>query len=232
MKLTLRPNLLPPFVVALALTSSLLLTAVPAAEAASNAAGANRTEARQITDFQAIAIAGSFDLEVRQTGKESVAVQADAKVLPMIETVVESGPAGRTLHVRMTRGANLWQSGRMKVVVEVIKLKALVLAGSGDARLTGLDTDALEIRISGSGDVMAQGSARKLRLAIAGSGDAELTDLEVDDMTVSIAGSGDAKVTAHKSLTASVAGSGDIQYGGRATVIRSSVAGSGSIQKR
>lgn len=231
MKLTLRPWLLPPLVVVMALVSTLLLVATPPSRAATIGSGTSGSETRSISDFDAIALSGSINVEVRQTGKEAVTVQADANLLPLIETVVEAGIAGRTLHIRVKRGESLRPRGEMKVLVEVIKLRALSIAGSGDARLRGLDTDALEIRIAGSGDVNAQGAARRLKLTIAGSGDAALADLAADDVTVSIVGSGDAQVTAHKSLTASVAGSGDVQYSGRATAIRSSVAGSGSITR-
>ena len=225
MKLMLKT--VPPGVVMMALVSSLLMAATPASEAATPT-----TEVRAASEFEAIKLSGSIDLDVRQSGKESVTVHADAKLLPMVETVVESTSAGRTLHISFKREQRAWFQGQAKAVVEVVKLSSLSITGSGDARLSGLDADALEIRITGSGDVSAQGSARKLKVNIAGSGDAALGELAADDVTVIIAGSGDANVTANQSLTAKVAGSGDIRYGGRATAIRSSVAGSGSISRR
>lgn len=210
------------------------------------------TETRAVSDFEAIATNGSMDIVVRQSGKEGVEIQADDKVLPLIETVVEPGSNGRTLMLRFKRGERIYNTGRIRITVDVVKLGAIVTSGSGDivvdglktpafklsiagssdARLNGLATEALEVRISGSGDVLAAGSARSVKLSIAGSGDAKLAGLQADDVQVRIAGSGDADVTANKSLDVSVAGSGDVRYGGSATAIKTSMAGSGTLNRR
>lgn len=210
------------------------------------------TETRAVADFEAIATNGSMDIVVRQSGKEAVEIQADDKILPLIETVVEPGSNGRTLMLRFKRGERISHTGRIRVTVDVVKLGAIVTSGSGDilvdglktpafklsiagssdAKLGGLATESLEVRISGSGDVLAAGSAKSVKLSIAGSGDAKLAGLQADDVHVRIAGSGDADVTANKSLDVSVAGSGDVRYGGSATTIKTSMAGSGTLNRR
>lgn len=232
-------KILPPFV----LLSAVLVGAQPVQ------AG---TEIRAVSDFEAIALSGSMKVEVRQTGKESVTVTADDKVLPLIETVVESSSTGRTLQVRVKRGASLsWGQETVLVSIEVARLSSLsssgggallvdglktaglklAIAGSGNAKLRSLTADTFEVRIAGSGDLRADGSAKQVRLSIAGSGDAALADLVADDVKVSIAGSGDAQVHANKSLNANVAGSGDVQYRGAATDVHSSVMGSGRVKR-
>jgi hypothetical protein len=232
----------------LALGIGFLVATTPAAEAATSGSGRMGTEKRAVSDFEAIAQDGAIDLIVRQTGKEGVEVSAEDNLLPLIETVVEN----RTLQVRFKRGERLRGHRNIRVTVDVIRLSAVAMAGSGDvqiegvktpslkvalsgssdARLLRLDTDALEVRISGSGDVLAEGRAGQVKLSIAGSGDAELADLVADDVSVRIAGSGDANVTANKSLDVSVAGSGDVRYGGMVASVKSSIAGSGSIGRR
>ncbi len=189
---------------------------------------------------------------MRHAAKEAVEVQGDDNLLSLIETVVEPRAGGRTLVVRFRRGENISYRKPLRVKVDVVKLGAIATAGSGDvevqalktpalklsisgssdARLEGLDTESFELRISGSGDVVASGKAKSVKVSIAGSGDANLEALAADDVNVRIAGSGDANVTAGKSLDVSVAGSGDVRYGGGATVVRASTAGSGSIHKR
>ena len=145
-------------------------------------------------------------------------MQADDNLLPLIETVVESGSQGRTLQVRFKRGERVVNHGQIRVTVDVVQLKAVSTAGSGDvfvdglktpsfqlsiagssdAKLNGLATGTLDLRISGSGDVLAAGTATSVKLSIAGSGDANLAGLVADDVHVRIAGSGDASVTANK----------------------------------
>jgi hypothetical protein len=51
-------------------------------------------------------------------------------------------------------------------------------------------------------------------------------------VSISIAGSGDAKVSAKKTLAVSIAGSGDVEYSGGAQLVKSSVAGSGSVRQK
>ena len=221
------------------------------AEAATGS-GRMATEPRVVSDFEAVALSGSMDIVVRQGTKEGVEIQADDNLLPLIETVVEPGSNGRTLQIRFKRGERIYNHGQIRVTVDVIKLTAVVTAGSGDifvdglktpsfkltisgssdAKLNGLVTEALEVRISGSGDVLAAGTAKTVKLSIAGSGDAKLAGLQADDVQVRIAGSGDASVTANKSLDVSVAGSGDVRYGGNVTAIKTSMAGSGTLSRR
>ncbi len=231
------------------------LPSTPAAADTVRGSGRSATETRTVPDFQAIALSGSMDLVVRQ-GAQTLEVTADDNLLPLLETVVEPGRDGATLQVRWKRGergsTSYYTTGsRVRVVVSVPRLSALVssgsgdtvletfntpalrlaISGAGDARLQALSTADLNISISGSGDVAGSGSATRLKVGIAGSGDVRLADIKADDVQVSIAGSGDAVVHANKTLKVSVAGSGDVSYSGDATV-SSSVAGSGSVKRR
>ncbi len=233
--------------------AGLLAGALPLAGIAAGLRGSGRsaTESRSVADFQAIVLNSAMNLEVRQGALQSVQVQADDNLLPLLETVVESGSNGPTLKVRWKKGQSLYNTGRVLVSVTVPKLLAVgaegsgylkvesfttpslqvSLSGSGDARLNKLSTDELNIRIAGSGDVSGSGKASKLKISIAGSGDVQLADMAADEVSVKIAGSGDAAVNASKSLDVSIAGSGDVTYSGNAAV-KLSAAGSGSVTKR
>jgi Putative auto-transporter adhesin, head GIN domain len=248
-----------PLAAVLSCAAALLIAAPAPAAAADMAWGRSATvgsgnvvsQMRQVSDFQALKVSGSVDVRVRQTGREAVEVKVDDNVQPLVETVVEVEGGIRTLHVRWKRDANLRIKNNALVTVEVARLSALAilgsgdvtvdtlktptlavsLSGSGDARLTGLDADMAEVSISGSGDVRAAGRATRLKIGVAGSGDVQMLDLKADEVSVSIAGSGDVAVHADKTLDVSIAGSGDVVYAGAAAV-RSSVAGSGSISRR
>lgn len=231
----------------------LSLVVLPLASQAASPTGSGKvaSETRVLPEFQSIELSGSMDLKVRQGTPQSVQVEADDNLLPLLETVVEGSGAGARLNIQWKR----WQAirTRAKVVVTVVvpqlsgvalkgsgdlQLDAfttpalkLAISGAGDARIKDLVADELAISLSGSGDVAGQGKATRLKIGIAGSGDVRLTDLESDDVRVSIAGSGDAAVNAQKSLEVSIAGSGDVSYVGSPKV-KSTVAGSGSINRR
>ncbi len=237
-----------------AVLTALVWATVPArpAWAATTGSGQARTETREVSDFDGIALAGSIGLVVRQSGREAVEVRADDNLLPLIETVVESGVAGRTLHVRIKRGESVRTKTPIVVTVDLMRLTRLASAGSGDVRIENLKSpklklslsgssdaklqqlaiDELTLSVAGSGSVSAAGTAGQAKASIAGSGNLELKTLVADDVSISIAGSGDAKVTANKALRVSIAGSGDVEYSGDATEVKSSVAGSGRVTRR
>lgn len=232
----------------------LCLALLPPAGRAADLTGSGRsaTETRSLAGFQAIALGGDMDLVVRQGPQQTVQVTADDNLLPLLETVVQSGGQGDTLQVRWKKGSHgVHPRSRALVTVVVPKLTALSaagageirleqfnapllklsLAGSGDAKLLGLTAGELGITIAGSGDVGGNGSAATLKITIAGSGDVRLAEMTADDVSVSIAGSGDAAVNASKTLNVSIAGSGDVTYTGKPAV-KSRVAGSGSVTQR
>ena len=110
------------------------------------------------------------------------------------------------------------------VVVMMAVVSSLLMAAAPPSQAAIPTT---EVRVANEFDAIKRNA-----LSITGSGDARLSGLDTDPLDIRVTGSGDDNVTANQSLTAAVAGSGDIRYGGRATAIRSSVAGSGSISRR
>jgi hypothetical protein len=61
--------------------------------AGTTGSGKAATETRALPEFQAIELSGSMDLKVRQGSPQSVQVQADDNLLPLLETVVEGSGA-------------------------------------------------------------------------------------------------------------------------------------------
>ena len=228
-----------------------LLTALPLpSQAAETVRGAGQaiTERRTAADFDAIEVAGDFEVVVRQSASTAIDVRAEPNLMPYLETVVTEN---RKLVIRWKRFTTINAGVRPVVSVQVVQLRAIEssgsglvrieglttpklaasLSGSGDIRLTGLSSDDLHLSIAGSGDVTAAGQSKQLSVRIAGSGDVRSQELKAEEVTVSIAGSGDARVHAEKSLRVAIAGSGDVTYSGAASV-KSSIAGSGSVHKR
>lgn len=232
---------------------ALLALPATAAWARVNGSGRAASEARDVGEFEAITVAGPFDVQVRAASREAVRISADDNLLPLVETVVESGRQGRTLKIRLRDGQGaILPKAPLRVEVDVRRLSGLHLAGSGDVRVERMDTPALqatvsgsgslrfdgltagtlELKVAGSGEVIASGKATRATVAVAGSGDVKLAELAADELKLSVAGSGDADVTANQALSVSIAGSGDVRYGGAVQNVRSSVAGSGTVRRR
>ena len=238
---------------AFAFPALLILALLPPAEAFASTTGSGNvaTETRNVASFQAISASGAIDVLVKQGSTQSLQVTADDKLLPLLETIVESSSEGATLKVGWKKSSPSLPRGRVQINVVMPQLSAvstagagdirvesfstpalkLAVAGAGDIRVQGLRTDELAVSVSGAGDVAASGSAPRVRIKIAGSGDVRMADLKADEVSVTIAGSGDAVVNAERKLDVRIAGSGDVSYSGAAT-LKTSVAGSGSVKKR
>jgi len=213
--------------------------------------GTIKTESRNVAGFQAIVLAVPAKLVLRQGTKEGVELRADDNLLGLFETRVVDRAGVPTLEIRSRDGASYSTRNQPVVTVDLIKLGALAVAGSGDVsadalkstalkvaisgsgdiRVGKLDVDGIEVKVTGAGDVRFGGRAGKLGIAISGSGNVDTGALETDDVEVSIAGSGDANVNARKTLAVSIAGSGDVTYSGAATP-KTSIAGSGTVKKK
>ena len=211
-----------------------------------NGSGIIKTETRNVRGFTRISLSIPANVEVVQGKTESVTIEGDDNIVPLVETTVEN----EGLKIRFAEKNMSVSTKALRIVVNAktidelsvagsgdlraAKLQAATLkasiAGSGDVNIAVLDADTLTVSIAGSGNFFAGGKANTVETKIAGSGDLKIGKLEANSVKVSVAGSGDATVWAKESLKVSVAGSGDVKYYGDAKVSQS-VAGSGSVKR-
>jgi hypothetical protein len=209
--------------------------------------GRIQTETRAPGHFSGVALDLPASLELRIGATESITLETDDNLLPMIETVIENG----TLQIRPSKSRLNLDTRRLKIVVQAKAIDKLALGGSGSitadplraAKLTiniggsgsinvkSIDADALSVSLGGSGDLkVGGGAAARLSLSIAGSGDVDLARLKSVNATVNIAGSGDTTISARDTLSVTIAGSGDVNYYGDPRISRT-VVGSGSANR-
>jgi hypothetical protein len=202
---------------------------------------------RQVANFSGLSLGLPGHVELRIGNTEGLTIEADDKLLPLVETVVEDG----TLKIRAAkRNLNL-QSKSIRIVVQARSIERLSLGGSGNIdadplrgrkldidlggsgsiKLKGVESETLAVSLGGSGDLKAgSGTTGKLTISIGGSGDVDLGRVQARSASVTIAGSGDATVWPRNELSATIAGSGDVNYYGDPQVSKSSV-GSGGVRR-
>ncbi|MES2275547.1 MAG: head GIN domain-containing protein [Bacteroidota bacterium] len=211
------------------------------------------TQDRHLSGFHAISESGSFDIYITQGATESVRVEAPSDIINKIITEV----SGDVLKIHEKSDhfnwGNIFNGGHKKIAVYIVvkDIHAISLSGSGDAFFKeGLSADRLELKTSGSGDMLGKVNVKTLETGISGSGDIKLSgsaetstistngsgdfsgrDLVTATTMVRISGSGDASVNATQKLDARVSGSGDIRYTGGAKQISSHSSGSGDIHR-
>lgn len=206
-------------------------------------AGATRTFA--ITDFSAVALRGSDDVDVRVGTGFSVRAEGQGADLDKLEIVRD----GDTLKVG--RKKNLagfsWSGGRrgVKVFVTMPRIVTAQIAGSGNLAIDRADgqrftadaagsgnlsiatmnvTDA-RLKVAGSGNIDARGRVERLAVDLAGSGNVQARGVKAGSATVSLAGSGDVRADVAGPARVSLVGSGNVDLGPQA---RCSISKTGS----
>lgn len=207
-------------------------------------------EARTVAAFDAVSLAGPFELKVRQSGTQRVELEADSNLLPLVETRIVEGSKGKTLEIQVKKGYSVYARQPLRIEVDMASLRGISIAGSGKAEVDAVKTEKvhfnvagsgsinapkmdaaeLKLNVAGSGDLRVGGKATEVEVSIAGSGEVRAAALAGDEVKVSIAGSGDAEVQANKKLKVSIAGSGDVRYTGSAEP-STSIAGSGNVKR-
>jgi len=205
---------------------------------------------RSVGDYDEVALAGWFDVDLVSGKEGELTLEGESNLLEHIKTEVKNG----TLLIKVEKGVNLkpssWGKG-IRITVPVESISSVSLSGSGDivgkttlaandfsTRISGsgdvsltVNAKSVNAALSGSGDINLSGKTTDLDIQVSGSGDVKAYELEADFVTVAVSGSADVRVTANESIQARVSGSGDISYRGNPKKIDSKSSGSGDISK-
>ena len=203
------------------------------------------TEKRSVSDFQGVSIEGAGLLYIQQGTHESLEIEADDNLLPLIKTSV----SGNTLQIKhkwfsslnpsqpiiyrlsLKSLASLETSGSLKIFSTALRVKHLAIGISGSSQIVfeRLEGNALDLEISGSGEVsLNNGKLVTQTISITGSGLLHNENIKTKELAISISGSGDASVWVTRALNVSISGSGELSYYGKPEV-RTDISGSGKI---
>lgn len=250
------PKTIPAAMRAILLAAGLLAAAAPLSQAVAaggwfrneqvHGSGKIVKQSREPGHFTGVGLGMSGNVDIRIGNSESVTIETDDNILPLIETVVENG----TLKIRPARKDTSFDTRNLRIVVQARALEKVSVGGSGNVEVNGMRGERLQfdvggsgsinarglegasvaVSLGGSGSLKASGTAENLNVSIGGSGKVAVGQLQARNVMVSIGGSGEATVWARESLNTSVAGSGDISYYGDPRVNKN-VTGSGSVRR-
>lgn len=186
--------------------------------------GTIETETREVSGFREISLEGSGDVVVDVGDSETLTVEADDNLLPLITTEV------RGSRLVIEHEGSISPTRNIVYQVGAIEFDGVSIAGSANVVAPNVDCDTFSVSVAGSGTFDVDGACDALDVDIAGSGDVDAEGLLVSRAEVSIAGSGDVIVAATDELRVSIAGSGDVVYiGDPSTDI--DIEGSGDVRQ-
>jgi len=209
--------------------------------------GAVKKQTRALAHFTGVSVSLPASVELRIGSTESVTIETDDNLLPLIETSIENG----TLKIRPTKKNMNLQTRTMRIVVQAREVERISLGGSGSIQsdalrggklqfdlggsgsidVKGIDGESVAVTVGGSGNLKSGGGTVKtVSVSIGGSGDVDLGQVRSNEASVSVAGSGEATVWAREALSVTIAGSGDVNYYGDPKVSKS-VVGSGGARR-
>ncbi|MHB8840217.1 MAG: head GIN domain-containing protein [Candidatus Aquicultor sp.] len=207
-----------------------------------------KTETRDVRNFNKISLAGMGNLIIKQGDEESLKIEAEDNILPIITTGVNNGqldigfrssgfpvdlmpskPINFFLTVRDLNGIDL--SGAANIKEATIKTDTMDLSTSGSSDVAmNIEANELTSRSSGSTKFNMSGTVDRQEVDISGSGIYSAADLASKECRVSINGSGSCTVKVSTRLNVSISGSGDVSYIGNPSVSQS-ISGSGTVRK-
>lgn len=200
---------------------------------------------RTTTDFDKIAVGGSFDVVLKKGNTGDIIIEGEENIIPYLETVIDDD----ILKINYKKNTNINTTKKMTVTVSVSNIEAISLGGSGNissediikadelsVNLGGsgnislkIDVDEVDSKIGGSGDINLTGNTNEFSGSIAGSGSIKAYKLIAKTANVNIAGSGSVRISAKDEIKAKIVGSGNVYYKGNPPRIDTKSVGSGSV---
>ncbi|WP_063771193.1 GIN domain-containing protein [Caballeronia sordidicola] len=155
---------------------------------------------------------------------------------PKAEATV-TGDSSVISHVRIVDGRLGFDSdlecaplAHLSVRLTAPSIAAWGIRGNSNLVLSGIDQQKLQLRITGSGHVVASGAVQVVALNVAGSGEAELQGLSARSAEIVVHGSGEVQVAAQDNADVVIRGSGVVKLHGHPAQLHSAISGSGRIE--
>ncbi|MDZ7649384.1 MAG: DUF2807 domain-containing protein [Cytophagales bacterium] len=93
--------------------------------------------------------------------------------------------------------------------------------------------DRADVNVSGSGKIMASGTAHEIKATISGSGEVRCSEVQKIEKCegANFPGSGDVEINVKSELEANISGSGSVSYKGSPSQVNTHSNGSGKVER-
>lgn len=182
------------------------------------------TETREVSGFTSVEIDGEGELIITQGDAETLTIESDDNILPIIESTVVNG----TLELDVEDGKSIKNFTRLVYTLTVTDLSSISMDGVADIRVENLTTDALEVDLDGAGELVISGTAASQRIEIDGASSYQGRDFATAQTTIRIDGAGDVTVRVSDALDVEIDGAGDVIYFGNPQVTQN-IDGAGRV---
>ena len=186
------------------------------------------TQMFDVSGFDRVLLEGFGDVYIEQGQSESLSVQTDANIIPLLNIEVR----GRELRLGAKHGVDITPSESITYNLTVKNLNSVSLSGSGNFYVQPVKSSALAVSLPGSGNVNLKGiNAANLSIDLNGSGNITIESINAKTIDASLKGSGDIKLEGNANTqTVILSGSGNYLAGNMQTDISEvSIPGSADV---
>ncbi len=188
--------------------------------------GITTTEDRTAGYISNIDVTGDFIININCGKQDSIKVEAEDNILPLIVTKVEDE------NLTITTKKDITALREIRITVNLHSLKELDSDGKSKIKVKDLHTDELDVSANEEGVIELEGKVDELNITIDDEAKVLAKSVITKRTYVSIYGDGKAEVNARKYLDARVKGKGVIDYWGDPEEISIKASGGGAVNKR
>ena len=181
--------------------------------------GTRKTEKKALPAFKVIETGGAFDVEITCQKPQSVEIEADDNLLPLVETDVSND----VLHVGTKQN---YQASKLIVLrIMAPDLRRINITGAGTVRIANVKNQMLEIDSAGAANINASGAAEFAEITSSGAGLIDAHELHASRTDVRLSGAGKIDVYASEQLDVTISGVGSVSYSGHPKAINKNISG-------
>lgn len=211
------------------------------------ASGVNKTITKTTAEYDKIKVETSFSVKLVEGKEGNIKIEGDENIIQYIKAEVSNNiltvAFEKDIYVKYNNASNI------QITIPFKKIDGFTFSGSGSLSTSDvINSDTLDVDISGSGSVVfetsaknvtitksgsgsltAKGKATNLKITATGSGNINAGQLVSEKAIADKSGSGNLKINCTKNLTIKNSGSGSVSYTGKPKKVDESSTGSGKI---
>ena len=188
--------------------------------------GVRKVERREVKPFTSISTDGAFEIEVVCQQPQTLEIEGDDNILPMVSTEVSNG----VLRINNSRG-NYSTQTPLKIKISVPNIEGITANGAGTIEVSRLKNEKFDIDSNGAPTIRVSGETKELEIDANGAGLVDAHKLRASRAGVESKGVAKVEVFASEALNVTVSGPSQVIYDGDPEVSQT-VNGPGSVQKR
>lgn len=183
------------------------------------------TETFDVTDFTELEVSSAFEVTVEIGDEPSVEIDLNEEVVDRLEVEQD----GDRLSIGFDGGL-FSISGPLEARIVTTDLTKVTFDGAVDASIQGLDTDQLDVELSGASQVTGRGSVGVLVIDADGASQADFANLQVERAEVDVSGASSVDVNGAAEVRGQASGASSVDVSPDADNVNVTTSGASSVE--